>query len=218
MKKFNQLSVLGLSFLCIILTVTLIVMDNNFNKLLESNEELDNLMARQEANYEKSLNNWEKLYNDTLEDYGKVLAENDKLKNSSILPIYTYTKSEIDLLARCVQAEAGNYANHKNSQQYITQVILNRVESAEFPNNITDVIYDKNNGTQFSVVYNGMLESVELESETLANVYSVLVHGTDLPSYVLYFYSASVKENWVNTLNTYKTLEGTVFAYENKEE
>ena len=66
---------------------------------------------------------------------------------------------------------------------------------------------------QFSVAFNGMMDDREVTPETLANVYEVIVHGTDLPDYVLYFYSASVKENWVNNLNTYTTLEGTVFAY-----
>ena len=125
---------------------------------------------------------------------------------------------ELEYLAACVEAEAGYYEGHELSQQYITQVILNRLHSGQFPNSVEEVIYQKTNGCpQFSVAYNGMMDDREVEPETLANVYSVLVHGTDLPEYVLYFYSASVTENWVNTLNTYTTESGTVFAYESKE-
>lgn len=49
-------------------------------------------------------------------------------------------------------------------------------------------------------------------------MYKVIVHGTDLPEYVCYFYSDSVTENWVNKLPVYDTVDGTVFAYENKED
>lgn len=212
-RKIYLSTVLGLSILSIVLIIVITVMDCNYNSLLETNEELNSLIARQEANYEKSLKNWEDVHNETLGKYGAVLKENDRLKSGQTMPIYTYTKHEIDILARCVQAEAGNYKNHKNSQQYITQVILNRVCSKEYPNSIEEVVYDRKNGVQFSVAYNGMINKVDLEPETLANVYIVLVHGTDLPSNILFFYSDKVTNNWVNTLNTYKTVEGTVFAY-----
>lgn len=49
----------------------------------------------------------------------------------------------------------------------------------------------------------------------LSNVYSVLVNGSELPDYVMYFYSTSLKEdNWVKSLNVYDTVEGTIFCYE----
>ena len=110
-------------------------------------------------------------------------------------------------------ARAGE--NHFESQKYITQVILNRLHSDEFPNTIDGVIYQKTarGVPQFSVAYDGSMNR-EVRAETLANVYSVLLHGTNLPEYVLYFYSTEVKNNWVNTLPTYDTVEGTVFAYE----
>lgn len=63
-----------------------------------------------------------------------------------------------------------------------------------------------------------MMDDRVVEPETLANVYKVIVHGTDLPEYVCYFYSDSVTENWVNKLPVYDTVDGTVFAYESKED
>lgn len=144
--------------------------------------------------------------------YDDLLEENSKLRGVE-LPLYDYTEEEIYLLAQCVEAEAGYYRGHENSQQYITQVILNRVGSSEFPNSIEEVIYQKVNGTpQFSVAYNGMIDR-EVQVKTLANVYYVLLHGTDLPKYVLYFYSDKVSNNWVNSLSVYMKLQGTVFAY-----
>ena len=106
----------------------------------------------------------------------------------------------------------------KESQKYTTQVILNRVKSKDFPNTIRGVIYEKHNGIpQFSVTTNGAIDKCDLQYRTLLNVYDVLIHGTDLPSYVKYFYSASVKENWVCNLNTYKKTGGSIFAYKDKE-
>lgn len=140
------------------------------------------------------------------------LAKQIEELNKANLPVYSYTKEEIDLLARCVEAEAG-CSNYK-SQKYITQVILNRVHSGKFPNSIEKVIYQKKYGiAQFSVAYNGMMNR-EVQPDTLANVYSVIVHGTDLPDYVYYFYSEKVTNNWINTLPIYDTVQGTVFAYE----
>lgn len=133
-------------------------------------------------------------------------------------PLYKFTEEEVDMLARCVEAEAGNPKNHSTSQKYITQVILNRVESSKFPNTLKGVIYEKsNNGVvQFSVAYNGVMNRT-VQQETLDNVRDVLQNGTDLPKYVCFFYSTSVKGNWVNTLPIYDTVEGTVFAYSSKE-
>ena len=96
-------------------------------------------------------------------------------------------------------------------------MVLNRLHSNEFPNTIEEVIYQKVNGVpQFSVAHNGMIDR-EVKAETLVNVYEVIVHGTDLPEYVRYFYADYVTDNWVNTLTTYDLVEGTVFAYDNKE-
>lgn len=97
-------------------------------------------------------------------------------------------------------------------------MILNRLKSDKFPNYVDEVIYQKvNNIPQFSVAYNGMMIKEEVQPETLANVYNVIVHGTDLPEYVYYFYSENVEENWVNNLSVYTKVDGTVFAYDKEE-
>lgn len=129
------------------------------------------------------------------------------------IPMSDFTEDEIYTLAQCVEAEAG--IDNTLSQRYITQVILNRLYSDRFPNTIKEVIYQKNGDIpQFSVAYNGAM-CRQVKTETLLNVYEVLMHGVSLPSNVLYFYSSSVEENWVNTLPIYAEVEGTVFAYSN---
>ena len=138
-------------------------------------------------------------------------------KEVEALKSFNFTQEEVILLAKCVQTEAG--VNNHESQKYITQVIMNRVYSPSFPDSIHDVIYQKSGRVpQFSVAYNGMLESCDLSTGTLNNVYQVLLNGTDLPRYVQYFYSEKVTNNWVNTLNVYCVVEGTVFAYSSKED
>lgn len=157
-------------------------------------------------------------YDTLLQDYEKVVEEKEDLEIKLLeveLPTYDFTEAEIYLLAQCVEAEAGY---DSLSQKYITQVILNRLHSGKFPDRIEKVIYQKENGVpQFSVAYNGMMER-EVTPQTLANVYEVIINGTDLPEYVLYFYSDSITDNWVNTLNIHTTVYGTVFAYQSKEE
>lgn len=191
----------------------------NYMDLLECNDELLDLLDEQRAQHDTIIDKWEESYDELQTKYGKLLVENDNLRRME-LPVYDFTEAEIYLIAQCVEAEAGYYENHEVSQQYVTQVILNRLHSNKFPNSVEEVIYERNgNIPQFSVAYNGMMEGhSEVQPETLANVYQVIVHGTDLPEYVCYFYSASVIENWVNTLPIYTEVDDTVFAYENKED
>lgn len=195
--------------------------DEIINESSATNDELISLVDQQREDNEEIISQWENSYEELQCEYGALLVEKHQIELNQKqveIPVYDFTEAEVYLIAQCVEAEAGYYEGHELSQQYVTQVILNRLHSGQFPNSVEEVIYQKTDGCpQFSVAYNGMMDDREVEPETLANVYSVLVHGTDLPEYVLYFYSASVTENWVNTLNTYTTESGTVFAYESKE-
>ena len=190
---------------------------NKYNELLEVCNEKTSTLEEKET----YLEDLESSYSDLENDFAELKKDNKKLKTklkTVKLPTYKYTEDEVYLMAQCVEAEAGYYEGHRTSQKYVAQVILNRLHNGEFPDTIREVIYQKkDNIPQFSVAYDGAMNR-EVQPETLANVYSVLVNGTDLPEYVCYFYSAYVKENWVNTLPIYDTVEGTVFAYEVKED
>ena len=197
----------------ILFTIFFMVSHHNYMGVLESNEDLLKLIDDKDTQRETVINMWEENYSNLEESYCRLAIENSRLKESPI-PKYEYTEEDLYMLAKCVEAEAGDFSNHELSQQYITQVILNRVHSSEFPNTLEEVIYQKvKNVPQFSVAYNGMMDR-KVEPETLANVCKVIILGTDLPSYVLYFYDEGVTNNWVNTLPIYDIVEGTVFAYE----
>lgn len=192
------------------------VSDKNYNDLLDVNEDLLEQIDTNRESHTKVVKQWESSYNSLESKYGECIVENDRLKEQSEveLPQFNYSEAQIELLAICVQCEAGE--QNEVSQRYITSVILNRVRSSHFKNTVEEVIYEKVNGVpQFSVAYNGMMDECVLSPKVLANVYSVIVCGSYLPENVMYFYSASLEENnWVRTLEVYDTVEGTVFAYE----
>lgn len=134
--------------------------------------------------------------------------------NSVYLPMYEFTEEEIYMLSQCVEAEAGKYSEAPEGQKYVTQVILNRLHSSQYPDTLEGVIFQKKgNVPQFSVAYDGRMMNIDPEPETFNSVYSTIVHGTDLPEYVLFFYAEGVTNNWVNTLSVYNIVDGTVFAY-----
>lgn len=206
----------GIIVLLILFIIFVVCSHKNYMDLLEVNKSYESLIDKQREDKDEIVKKWEDSYDDLQTQYGQLLVENEKLKDQveeTELPTYDFTEAEVYLIAQCAEAEAGE--KNYQAQQYIVQVILNRIHSGEFPKTADEVIYQKVSGVpQFSVAFNGMMDDREVTPETLANVYGVIVHGTDLPEYVCYFYSASVKENWVNSLNTYTTVEGTVFAYD----
>lgn len=90
------------------------------------------------------------------------------IMDDSELPVKAISKADIELLAKVVEAEAGNQGIE--GKRLVTDVILNRVDSDIFPDNIHDVIYQKN---QFSVV--GYIDSVVVTDETFAAIESELI-------------------------------------------
>ncbi|MCR5119498.1 MAG: cell wall hydrolase [Lachnospiraceae bacterium] len=95
------------------------------------------------------------------------------------------TKSEtvaydaIDMLARCVQAEAGNQG--LMGKQLVVDVILNRVDSPRFPNDVASVISQRG---QFSVYPYAMNRTV-VDAETIQAILNELQSRTD--SQILFF-------------------------------
>ena len=177
---------------------------------------MEELLDRQRNEQDALITTLEESYGELQNSYIELVDKNERLESRLQEKKCKYTEDEVYLLAQCVEAEAGY---NPESQKYVTQVILNRVNSARYPDTIREVIYQKTGRgvAQFSVAYNGSMEGREVKSKTLANVYNVLLFGTDLPEYVQYFYSVKVTNNWVNTLNTHTTVGGTVFAYASKE-
>lgn len=89
-------------------------------------------------------------------------------------------ESDLDLICKCVQAEAGNQP--ELGKRLVIDVILNRVDDVDFPNDIELVIYQPN---QFAVVNNGSMDKCEITEEMKDLVISELSRRTS--SDVFYF-------------------------------
>lgn len=78
-------------------------------------------------------------------------------------PVYSYsaTDDEIMLIARVAECEAGYV---EEGRRYVIDTILNRVDSPDFPDSISGVIYQSG---QFSVVNSGAIWNVSISDDRL---------------------------------------------------
>ena len=121
----------------------------------------------------------------------RVLVANTITKERDVF----ITQSEYDDLLRLVEAEAGG--EDIIGKMLVANVVLNRVENENFPNNIHDVIFQQEEGvTQFSPISDGRFYSVEVSAQTIEAVNRVL-QGEDNSKGALYFAArkAANKEN-----------------------
>lgn len=107
------------------------------------------------------------------------------------------SESDYNTLLRIVQAESGGC--DIEGRILVANVILNRVESDEFPDSIHGVVYQK---SQFSPVIDGSINRCKVTEETKEAVDRAL-NGEDLSEGALYFMnrSKSSKKNvrWFDT-------------------
>lgn len=95
------------------------------------------------------------------------------------------SEQDYELLKRIVQAEAG--VCDTKGRILVANVIMNRVRSEEFPDTISEVVYQK---SQFSPVDDGRLYSCEVTQETVEAVDRALA-GEDYSQGALYFMNRS---------------------------
>lgn len=115
-----------------------------------------------------------------------------------------YTSDEI-LLLRIASCEAGDQG--VVGMAYVIKVVLNRVESNEFPNNIRDVIYEKK---QFSAIHTHWWSDEYIAKgaeEALALVYS----GWDETEGALFFCMPCSNSYHSSKLEYIKTYKGHEF-------
>lgn len=96
-----------------------------------------------------------------------------------------FSEEDYANLLRIVEAEASG--EDETGKLLVANVVLNRVRDEDFPDTITEVIFQKNNGTtQFSPVANGRFWKVEISEETISAVNRAL-SGEDVSQGALYF-------------------------------
>ena len=86
----------------------------------------------------------------------------------------------LELMAICIEAEAGNQG--LEGKRLVADVILNRVDSPDFPNSITELITQP---YHFSSYWDGAMELAVPTDETFEAVRLELEHRTN--SEILYF-------------------------------
>ena len=81
----------------------------------------------------------------------KTAKQTNKSKgNGNGLLEYSYTQADVELLASLIQSEAGSDWMSNELQQWVGQVVMNRVASPDFENTIKGVIFEKG---QYSTAY-----------------------------------------------------------------
>ena len=123
-------------------------------------------------------------------------------KTKSIVEVATpkieqdLTEEEINLVCHVVNAEAGDYGY--DAQKNIAVAIFNRMNDGRFPDNITDVLYQHDNGVwQFSTIQNNSAFEKTPTEETRKAVYDAYEQLEDYQK-VIFFESkdSSVHEQY----------------------
>ena len=111
----------------------------------------------------------------------RVVDCNELQRNSK----YQLTEEELEVLLRIVEAEAG--CEDEEGKLLVANVILNRLNSPKFPDSITEIVFQRENGVaQFSPVYDGSYACAEVSEDTVSAVGRAL-EGEDISDGALYF-------------------------------
>ena len=117
----------------------------------------------------------------------RVVDCNEWQRNSK----YQLTEKELEVLLRIVEAEAG--CEDEEGKLLVANVILNRLNSPKFPDSITEVVFQRENGVaQFSPAYDG--SCAEVSEETVKAVGRAL-KGEDISDGALYFAARKYAED-----------------------
>lgn len=104
-----------------------------------------------------------------------------------INPIITITEEDYNNLVRIVEAEATGL--DVKAKILVANVVINRVFSKDFPNTVTEVIY-QGNGEQFQPIADGRFYSVALTESSYEAVDRALI-GEDYSEGALFFASVA---------------------------
>lgn len=124
--------------------------------------------------------------------------------------VIPYTSSDLDLLARLIRAEAENQPY--NAKVAVGAVVVNRVQSSEWPNTIRDVIYHRPGGYyQFTPVLNGAISRAATDVDYKA-AYDAL-HGIDPTKGAIFYFDDSSTNQWLWSKTLAARIDRMVFMY-----
>lgn len=138
------------------------------------------------------------------DNYNKdIKIKKQKTKEKQVVNI---TNDELILLSRLIAGEARGESYE--GQLAVAAVVINRVKDDRFPDNVKDVIYQKN---AFSVVKNGQININPTELSIKAA--QEALYGKDPTNNAIYFWNPDIATcNWIKTLNPYLRIGNHVFA------
>ncbi|WP_078427768.1 cell wall hydrolase [Alkalihalobacterium alkalinitrilicum] len=130
--------------------------------------------------------------------------KNDSNKSSQIE--INFSEEELDLLARIVRAEA--QTEPFEGKVAVADVVLNRVESPQFPDTIKEVIYEPR---QFQPVANGQVNK-PADEESIEAVEAALTDMRNISEDSLFFYNPDIATSrWLDTRETTVVIGQHVF-------
>ncbi|MEH7331868.1 cell wall hydrolase [Neobacillus drentensis] len=140
----------------------------------------------------------------------KVDKKAETVKQEPEKPAVSISNEEKDLFARLVEAEAKGESYE--GKLAVATVVLNRVDSPQFPNTVTGVIKQVVGDVYaFSPVQNGEINNPASDDSKRA-VEEALTR-TDRLSDSLYFYNPKItSDKWIRTRTVVKTIGHHVFA------
>lgn len=107
--------------------------------------------------------------------------------------VYKLPEEELETLFRIVEAEAGG--EDEEGKLLVANVVLNRVGNDKFPDTVTEVVFQQENGVaQFSPIRNGRYWRVKISEETRSAVQRAL-EGEDISGGALFFAARKYADN-----------------------
>ncbi len=124
--------------------------------------------------------------------------------------VVPYTANEVELLARLITAEAGGESYQ--AQLAVGAVVVNRVQSPIFPNKITSVIYQVEDGHyQFTPVLNGFINK-PATAQSLRAAKEALT-GVDPTNGALYFFVTGTPNRFLNAKPVSAKIDSITFSW-----
>ena len=107
---------------------------------------------------------------------------------------FSLEDQEYRVLLKIVEAEAG--CEDTEGRMLVANVVMNRVRTGYFPNTVTEVVYQRQDGTaQFSPVSDGRIDTVNVSQGTIDAVARVM-NGEDISQGALFFRSVRSRSGW----------------------
>jgi N-acetylmuramoyl-L-alanine amidase len=167
-------------------------------------EDLDLIIVGQQIKTETTSTSSQPLKESNSNKTKKVMVPETKVSSSN--EKVSISEDEIDLLARIVRAEA--QTEPFEGKVAVASVVLNRVESSQFPNTIKKVIYQPG---QFQPVSNGAINK-PADKQSIKAVRAALSDLKNIAKDSLFFYNPKIATNrWLDTRKTTVVIGQHVF-------